>query len=115
MQYFDPELAGGLRDAFDDLVGDWPAVSRSTMFGCPSYRADGTLFAVLVTAGVALTQLDAEERAAVREAFEAGPFSPGDRTIDSWVQVAAADANVLSDLEPWVRESYETALAQAAD
>ena len=62
MQYFDPAAGADLRSAFEALVLEWPDVTATTMFGCPSYRVDGTLFAVLVTDGIALTRLPEAER-----------------------------------------------------
>ncbi len=112
MQYFDEERGETLRTAFESLVLDWPGVTAKTMFGCPSYQADGTLFAVLVTDGVALTRLPADRRDALDAAYETGPFQARDRTVTKWVQVAVADVTDLDALEPYVRASYETALAE---
>ena len=41
MKYFDKDKGAALKAAFDDVVLDWPDVAVQTMFGCPSYRADG--------------------------------------------------------------------------
>jgi hypothetical protein len=82
------------------------------MFGCPSYRADGTLLAVLVTDGVALTRLPSDNREQVTHAFEAGPFQAGERTVTKWVQVTV-DPEDLDSLRPHVRASYESALAES--
>ena len=112
MQYFDADAGAQLKTAFDDLVADWDGVDSKTMFGCPSYRADGTLFAVLVTDGVALTRLPDDRRAELEAAFETGPFQAGDRTVTKWAQVPVADATDLDALRPYVRSSYETARAE---
>ncbi|MFC7249890.1 TfoX/Sxy family protein [Halomicroarcula sp. GCM10025324] len=111
MTYFDGEAGGDLRTAFESLVDEWPDVDATTMFGCPSYRADGTLFAVLVTEGVVLTRLPPDQRAQLAAAFEAEPFQAGDRTVTSWVQVPVDDAT-LGPLVPYVEASYETARAE---
>lgn len=111
MEYFDEEAGAALRSAFDELVLDWPDVTATTMFGCPSYRADGTLFAVLVTDGVALTRLPHDHREQVAEAFETGPFQAGERTVEKWVQVTIVDVAALESLAPHVESSYEAALA----
>ena len=110
MTYFDAETAGALQTAFEDAVTDWPAVSATTMFGCPSYRADGTLFAVLVTEGLALTTLPARDREDLEASFDTGPFQAGERTVSKWVQVPARDAADVDALLPYVRASYESAL-----
>lgn len=83
------------------------------MFGCPSYRAGGTLFAVLVTDGVALTRLLDDRREQVGQSFETGPFQAGDWTVTKWVQVTIDDASRLDALRPFVRASYETALEES--
>jgi|AntRauTorcE11898_2_1112593.scaffolds.fasta_scaffold02808_7 hypothetical protein len=114
MSYFDAEAGADLRETFDHVVAGWPDVSSKTMFGCPSYQAEGTLFAVLVTGGVALTRLPADERATVEREFETGPFQAGDRTVTKWVQVAVDDPETLDALVPYVRASYETALAEGS-
>jgi hypothetical protein len=110
MQYFDASEGVALRTAFDELVGAWDGVEATTMFGCPSYRADGTLFAVLTTGHVALTRLPDAEHELLAETFETGPFRAGDRTVTRWVQVPADEAS-LGALEPYVKASYEAALA----
>lgn len=109
MTYFDGEEAGDLKAAFDEAVLDWPDVTAETMFGCPSYRADGTLFAVLVTGGVALTRLPDDQREPLGRSFETGPFEAGDRTVTKWVQVTVDDGSDLDSLRPYVRASYEAA------
>lgn len=112
MKYFDEEEGAALKAAFDELVAGWPDVTATTMFGCPSYKADGTLFAVLVTGGVALTRLPPDDREQVAESFEIGPFQAGDRTVEKWVQVTIEDVAALESLAPHVEASYEAALAE---
>ena len=112
MQFYDSEHASELRAAFEDVVLDWRGVEPMTMFGCPAYRADGVLFALLVTEGVVLTRLPAESRETLEAAFETGPFSGSSRPPKQWVQVVV-DAPAMVDLVPFVRDSYEAALAEA--
>jgi hypothetical protein len=114
MQYFDAESGADLKAAFDDLVADWNGVDAKTMFGRPSYRADGTLFAVLVTDGVALTRLPDEWRSELETVFETDPFQAGDRTVTKWVQVPVSGPTDLDALRPYVRASYETARGESA-
>lgn len=113
MTYFDRERGAALKGAFDDVVSDWPEVTATTMFGCPSYRADGTLFAVLVTDGVALTCLPSDHHAKVEQAFDTGPFRAGDRTVATWVQVTIEDVADLDALVSHVKASYESALEES--
>ena len=112
MVYFDPEAGAAVRERFEAVVLDWPAVTAKTMFGCPSYQADRTLFAVLVTDGVALTRLPDDRRESLAASFETGPFEAGSRTVTKWVQVAVDDPSDLDDLVPYVEASYEAALAE---
>lgn len=110
MQYFDAEAGAELKAAFDELVDGWSKVSQTTMFGCPSYQADGELFAVLTTDAVTLTRIPEDRRAEVIDAFDAGPFQAGDRTVTKWVQVPIDDPSEIDALESDVRMSYEAAL-----
>ena len=114
MQYFDPDAGASLKAAFEETIAGWSEVSTETMFGCPSYRARETIFAVLNTDSVALTRLPEEDREAVEAAFEAGPFEAGGRTISKWVQVFVEDPAALEDLESYIEASYEAALAESS-
>ena len=111
MSYFDVREADGPRAAFDELASGCDGVTTKTMFGCQSYQAEGTLFAVLVTEGVALIRLPGTDRERLADSFETGPFRAGDRTVTKWVQVPAGGETV-AELEPYVRASYEAALAK---
>lgn len=112
MKYFDKDAGAALKTAFEAMVLDWPAVTATTMFGCPSYQADETLFAVLVTDGVALTRLPSEHREQIRQAFETKPFQAGEKTVTKWVHVPIEDVTRLDALEPHIKASYEGALAE---
>ena len=113
MKYFNEEEGAGLKTAFEAEVMDWPHVTATTMFGCPSYQADGTLFAVLVTDGVALTRLPSDHRERVARTFESGPFQAGERTVTKWVQVTIDDLAGLDSLVPHIKASYESALEES--
>ena len=113
MKYFDREGGAALKTAFEGEVLDWPDVIATTMFGCPSYQADGTLFAVLVTDGVALTRLPNDHRERVAQRFETGPFQAGDRTVTKWVQVTIDDVDALDALVSHIKASYESALEES--
>lgn len=112
MRYFDSESGATLRAALEDVILEWPDVEVTTMFGCPSYRANGVLFALLVTEGVVLTRLPETEWETLARAFETGPFEGSSRPPKRWVQVTA-DAPMVADLVPFVRDSYEAALSEA--
>lgn len=109
MNYFDPEAGKALTSAFEQLVLDWSGVTIKTMFGCPSYLADATLFAVLVTDGVVLTRLPSDKREELETSFDTSPFKAGKRTVRKWIQVALDDPSDLDSLRSYVRASYEFA------
>jgi hypothetical protein len=113
MKYFDKDEGAALKSAFDEVVFDWPNVTAKTMFGCPSYQAEGTLFAVLVTDSVALTRLPSEHRKQVTQAFETGPFQAGERTVTKWVQITINDVAELDSLVPHIKASYASALKES--
>lgn len=108
MKYFDKDDGAALKSAFDEIVLDWSDVTETTMFGCPSYQAEGTLFAVLATDSVTLTRLPSDYREQVPQAFETGPFQAGERTVTKWVQIAIDDVARLDSLVPHIRASYES-------
>lgn len=108
--YYDEAVAGDLRSAVAEAVVDWPGVAETDTFGCPSFTADGTLFAVVATQGVAFTRLTDEEREALAAAYPTEPFAPGTRRVESWVVVPRAAATEDVDgLVPFLRAGYETA------
>ncbi|MUV56590.1 TfoX/Sxy family protein [Halogeometricum sp. CBA1124] len=113
MNYFDKDEGAALKSAFDEVVLGWPNVTAKTMFGCPSYQAEGTLFAVLVTDGIALTRLPEDNREQVTQAFETGAFQAGERTVTKWTQVTIDDVAELDPLIPHIKASYESALGES--
>ena len=113
MKYFDPEQGAQLRAAFEEIVLDWPGVTATTMFGCPSYQAKATLFAVLVTEAVALTRLPADDRTQLEQLFGTAPFDAGGRTVEKWVTVPVESDSTLTALRPYLEASYEAALNDA--
>lgn len=112
MSYYDAAAGADLKATFEAAVLDWAEVEATTMFGCPTYRADGTVFAVLVTDGVALTRLPADARDRLAGEFQTGPFEAGGRTVTKWVAVDVDD-DELDALLPYVEISYETALEES--
>lgn len=110
MQYFDETAGAALREAFDDLVGRWEGLSNVTMFGCPTYRAGGKVFAVLTTDAVALTRLPADVRTELEAERETGPFDVEGRATAKWVRIPV-DGTDLGGIERYVRASYEAAVA----
>ena len=102
----DPER---LRTVVDDLVMAWPGVSRRTMFGCPSYVADGVLFAVVSEQGLSLTRLSDAQRVALDRSVPVEPFVAGGRTVQRWATVPV-DTDSLDPVATALRQSYDAAL-----
>lgn len=98
-----------LCDAVDDLVMGWPGVSRKTMFGCPSYVADGVLFAVVSEQGLSLTRLSETERTKLERSLAVKPFEAGGRLVRRWATVRVEPTG-LSPVEKALRQSYEAAV-----
>lgn len=112
MSYYSEAEMVELRRLFELEILSWPRVTARTMFGCPSYQVDGRLFAFLVTGGVVLTQLMLADREALRRQYEVAEFKAGERVLAHWIQVLLPDRRQLGYLLPYVRKSYERALAR---
>lgn len=109
---YDEAVMAGVRQAFEEIVLSWPEVTQKQMFGCPGYRAGGTLFAVLITGGLALTKLDEEQRAALASQEAVRPFRAGERMIQKWPVLSLTDSLELEGYLPFVEQSYRNALAE---
>lgn len=107
VRYFDDEIAGGLKAAFEDVVLSWPEVNVRSTEGCPAYFVAGELFATLVTDGVVLTWLSDADRERLDRDFQTGPFRTDGG--DGWVEVSMSDGHALDTLVPFVRSSYDAA------
>ncbi len=109
--YSEVEMAE-LRRLFELEVLHWPKVTVRAMFGCPSYQVDGRLFAFLVTGGVVITQLMQVDRDALRQQYQVSDFKAGERVLKYWIQVSLLEKRQLGYILPYVRRSYERALAR---
>ena len=98
-----------VRAAFERTVLGWPGVTKKTMFGCPSYQAEGELFAFLVDRGLVLTRLDEADRTNLARRLHGGPFASGERTVAHWIRIPLAERTALRPLWPAVRRSYAAA------
>ena len=111
METFDSDTGEALKLAFEALVGDWDRVSEHAMFGHPTYKAGGTIFALLTTEAVVLTRLPEADRERLANVRDVGPFQAGDQTIESWVSVPT-DPDDLEEFEFAVRASHAAALSE---
>jgi hypothetical protein len=114
MNYYDETRSGRVRRALEAEVLQWEGVTRSTEFGCPSYRVNGSLFAIVSDQGVSATALSEPDRQAYTRRLSAGPFRAGSRVVDAWLTVPVEDDDVAAALSA-VRQSYRRAAAGDLD
>jgi len=115
LRYYDETRMARVREAVDAVLTKWPKVTRTLMFGCPCYKAGGRLFAFLVTNGIVLTRLSPEDRAIAGSRLKAKPFNTGTRAMGGWPQLPLARAPRLKGCLPFVRRSYDSALAASRE
>jgi TfoX/Sxy family transcriptional regulator of competence genes len=109
MPYYIESLDHALRERFEEIVLGWPGVKKKMMFGCPSYRAGGTLFAIIVTDGIILTRLDEEQKSALISAGSADYFSGQGRVMKKWVVISIGDLSSIDRYLPFITASYKAA------
>ena len=107
--------AGDLRVALEAHVLTWERVGKRRMFGCPSYMADGTLFAMVITGAIVLTHLTPESRVSLASIAKVEPFQAGRKLIHKWAQVCIDHPSQIDAVIPYVHESYEAAISMHAD
>jgi TfoX/Sxy family transcriptional regulator of competence genes len=104
--------AGDVREVLEDAILGWEGVSVRRMFGCPSYLADGVLFAIVINRGVVLTLLDPAARAELAETASVEPFRAGHKLIHRWARVNIDKVDEVEAILPFVRQSYRAAMAE---
>lgn len=112
METFDPDEGAALKATFEAMSSEWEGVTEEAMFGHPTYKASGTIFALLTMDGVVLTRLPDDERERLAEARDAGPFEANGQTIEKWVHVPIG-ADDLDAIEDFVRASHRAALGES--
>lgn len=109
MPYYDESETHALREKFEEIVLAWPGVKKKLMFGSPSYAAEGTLFALLVTDGIVLTRLDEEKKSALLSTGGAGYFTGHGRVMKKWVVIIIDDPSNIDRYLPFISASYQAA------
>lgn len=112
METFDSDAGDALQTRFEELVRDWDGVTQHAMFGHPTYKAGGTIFALLRTDGVVLTRLPDDERGRLATEREVGPFEASGQTIEKWVEIPIG-ADDLDEVRSYVRASHAAALSES--
>ena len=95
---------------FEETVLSWPHVSAKKMFGHHCYKANGKLFAFLVTDGVVITKLAEADRETLSRQFRATSFQSGGRTIRDWVKLSVKNERDLENIMPYMKRSYESTI-----
>lgn len=104
--------AGDVREVLEDAILGWEGVSVRRMFGCPSYLADGVLFAIVINRGVVLTLLDPAAREELAAAAIVEPFRAGHKLIHRWAQIAIDAVEEVDAILPFVHQSYRAAMVE---
>lgn len=107
-----PEDDSYIRSGLEEYVLSWPRVTTRFMFGCLAYMAKGKLFAFVQNESLVLTNIDEASREAIASCHEAFPFESKGKTVGGWLEVVISDESELADIMPYVRKSYEAALAK---
>jgi hypothetical protein len=98
-----------LRETFEGIVLPWPDVTTKKLFGSPSYITNGTSFAMLVTGGIILSQLDDQRKTALLAEPEADYFVGHGRVMTKWVLVRIRDPGEIERFLPFIEASYAAA------
>ena len=115
MKYYDQAVMSEVRSALDDRLLSREGVSTKPMFGCPCYRADGRLFAFLVTGGLVLTQLPQSVRDQLSPSFHTELFEATGRRMKNWLRFPVEAPAALEPLDDLIDVSYSTALLSIDD
>ena len=110
MPYYSEAETRELRLRIEDIVLSWPGVMKKMMFGAPSYGVGKTLFAILMTGGIILTQLSEEEKMRLLKDPRAGYFEGHGRVIKKWVIITLPNPLELEHYLPYLQSGYEAAL-----
>ncbi len=112
MKYYLEEEMRELRSGFENRVLSWPNVTQKKTFGCPSYQASGKTFAILVTKGVLITQMDQAIRDTSSDEHNEGELHTKKRNIEHWVRVPMKDEADMENIMSIVKRSSEIVLQE---
>ena len=113
MKYYSETADHELRLILENEVRAWASVTARKMFGCPCYQASGKLFALVVSGGIVITRVSEADREELIKQYLADPFQPEQNraAVQAWLRVPALTKSEVSKLIPYLRKSYEAALA----
>jgi TfoX/Sxy family transcriptional regulator of competence genes len=109
MPYYNESESQQLREQFEDIVLQWPDVTKKKMFGSPTYSARGRIFAMLVNGGIILSQLDDEKKEALLSGPDAEYFVAHGRVIKKWVLIRIQNSADIEQFISFIEASYAAA------
>lgn len=112
MKYYSEEDMRDSRLKLEKRILRWANVSTKKMFGCPCYKADGKLFAFLVTNGVVITKLDQNQRETLSRRYDVSSFQAGKKIVRNWTRLSMNHKGELEEIIPYIRKSYESVLRE---
>ncbi len=112
MKYYSEEEMKELRSAFENRVLSWPYVTQNKTFGCPCYQTNGKTFAILVTKGVLITQIDQAIRDTPSDEHNDGELHTKKRNIEHWVRIPKKDEADKENIMSIVRKSSEIVMQE---
>lgn len=113
MKHYSERETRELRGRLEEVVMSWPGVSAREMFGCPCYKANGKVFAFLVTRGIVITRLPQPDRQVLLRLRPSQPYRAGKRSVRSWIKTEVEGSADLAAVLPYVEKSYQAALEQS--
>jgi hypothetical protein len=114
MPYYSETESRDLRLKVEEIVLEWPGVTKNMLFGSPAYTIGKAYFAMLVTGGIILTRLSEEDKARLLKDPYAGYFEGHGHVMKKWIHITVSTPSDLDRYLPYLRASYEAAHAEAA-
>lgn len=112
MKYYSEEEMKELRSAFENRVLSWPCVTQNKTFGCPCYQTNGKTFAILVTKGVLITEIDQAVRGTPSNEHRDEELYTKKRNIEHWVRVPMKDEGEMDKIMYIVKRSSEIVMQE---
>jgi hypothetical protein len=109
LPYYSEDESHELRVKVENIVLEWPGVSKKMMFGSPAYKFGKTYFAMLVTGGIILTRLTEPEKERLLKEPNVGYFEGHGRIMKKWVHIPVSTPSEIDTWVPYIRSSYENA------
>jgi hypothetical protein len=96
----------------DALLLALPDVATGQMFGHPSYKIAGKMFAALMLEGIIL-KLPKETISDILQRDNVSSFAPDGRPMTGWVLIEIAAPEGYAEYQPYFRQSYDFVASEA--